>query len=524
MKISKYQLTVFLNLFLLSCLLEATENHTLNTNWGNGLTRYKDKIFTEAQIRKTDDNIIYSPGVKFIDNGFHRTDKDIWLDVWQPPLSDPETHRPLVIFTHGGSFKGGSEEGVGIDRAGAPDSKMQPFVTRGYVFASIQYRLNFSSTTATSDLLAAIRFFRMNAEHYRIDPNRIILCGGSAGSITSQMAAISPEYATALGQKEKNTSWSDQPSWIAASVTESGAILDQSYLNNHLDGKDCPTMLDVHGVLDTTVDYKTAVSTFNAFASVLPFAQLISLPGVDHGVMDLPQDGVYDADDAGVIAKYMLPVLFSRVITGDQCPATSQGVAQISWGIQFQNHSPVAESQNVTTAEDTAQAITLSATDQDGDALTYSVSTMPMHGVLSGSNANRTYTPDANYNGSDSFTFTANDGKGGTSSATVNITVTSVNDAPIVNIVSPLNGATFNVGSNITVNATATDVDGTISQVEFFYDDGKHGNLSMGVSNAFPYSWTRTNVRVSGSYIITAVATDNNGTVTTSDPITITVK
>ena len=51
-----------------------------------------------------------------------------------------------------------------------------------------------------------------------------------------------------------------------------------------------------------------------------------------------------------------------------------------------------------------------SATDADGDTLTYSVSTGPSHGTLSGTAPYLTYTPAANYNGSDSFTFKANDG------------------------------------------------------------------------------------------------------------------
>ena len=49
--------------------------------------------------------------------------------------------------------------------------------------------------------------------------------------------------------------------------------------------------------------------------------------------------------------------------------------------------------------------------------------------VINGDNID--YTPDANFNGSDSFTYTVDDGNGGTDTATVNITVTPVNDAPV---------------------------------------------------------------------------------------------
>ena len=54
----------------------------------------------------------------------------------------------------------------------------------------------------------------------------------------------------------------------------------------------------------------------------------------------------------------------------------------------------------------------------------------PAHGVLSGTGANRSYQPGADFNGSDSFTFKANDGAADSNTSTVTITVTEVNDSP----------------------------------------------------------------------------------------------
>src|SRR5262249_28251185 len=94
--------------------------------------------------------------------------------------------------------------------------------------------------------------------------------------------------------------------------------------------------------------------------------------------------------------------------------------------------APVAADQAVTTNEDTAKAIALAAADVDTvTALTYSVVVGPTHGTLSGTLPNVTYTPAANYNGADSFTFKANDGALDSNVATVAITVTAVNDAPV---------------------------------------------------------------------------------------------
>ena len=73
------------------------------------------------------------------------------------------------------------------------------------------------------------------------------------------------------------------------------------------------------------------------------------------------------------------------------------------------NHLPVASDGTAATDEDTAVVVNLSATDADGDPLTFAIVDGPLHGVLSGSGATRTYTPAANYNGPDSFTFRARD-------------------------------------------------------------------------------------------------------------------
>ena len=76
--------------------------------------------------------------------------------------------------------------------------------------------------------------------------------------------------------------------------------------------------------------------------------------------------------------------------------------------------------------------ITLDATDVDGDALTYSISSAS-NGTLSLNNDIVTYVPNQDWNGEDTFTYVANDGSLDSNTATVTITVNSVNDAPTVN-------------------------------------------------------------------------------------------
>ena len=96
---------------------------------------------------------------------------------------------------------------------------------------------------------------------------------------------------------------------------------------------------------------------------------------------------------------------------------------------------PVADAQSVATSEDTPLAITLTGIDPDvGDVLVFTVLTEPDNGTLSGTAPALTYTPSANFNGEDSFTFSVSDGVQATADsapAAVTITVTPVNDAPV---------------------------------------------------------------------------------------------
>jgi VCBS repeat-containing protein len=100
------------------------------------------------------------------------------------------------------------------------------------------------------------------------------------------------------------------------------------------------------------------------------------------------------------------------------------------------NRAPTAADDAYTTAEDTALTVAAPGvlandTDSDGDTLSAVAGSGPSHGTLSrNANGSFTYTPAANYNGSDSFTYRASDGSATSGLATVTVTVSAVNDAP----------------------------------------------------------------------------------------------
>jgi hypothetical protein len=86
-----------------------------------------------------------------------------------------------------------------------------------------------------------------------------------------------------------------------------------------------------------------------------------------------------------------------------------------------------------------------------------------------------------------------------------------------VDITAPVDAAIFTWKPSITISASASDPDGTVTKVEF-----RDGTTLLGTDTSAPYSYTWKNVP-SGTHSLTARATDNAGAVTTSSPVGINV-
>src|SRR5690606_28193283 len=127
------------------------------------------------------------------------------------------------------------------------------------------------------------------------------------------------------------------------------------------------------------------------------------------------------------------------------------------------NDAPVTANHSTSTTEDTPVSGKVVASDVDGDVLSYSVQSGASHGTLTlnATTGDYTYTPAANYNGADSFTVSVSDVQGGVAIATVNVSVTPVNDAPMT----VADSATTSEDTPITIDVLGndTDVDGPAS-------------------------------------------------------------
>ncbi|MCH8856460.1 MAG: tandem-95 repeat protein, partial [Proteobacteria bacterium] len=148
--------------------------------------------------------------------------------------------------------------------------------------------------------------------------------------------------------------------------------------------------------------------------------------------------------------SYVLSVLVSDG-TLASAPAT------VSVTVNPANGAPNAVDDSATTDEDTPVTVDVLANDSDpeGDTLTVTAVTQGTNGSVVAGGGTVTYTPDADWNGTDSFTYTIGDGNGGADTGTVTVTVNAVNDSPTA----VDEGATTNEDTPVTVDVLANDTD-----------------------------------------------------------------
>jgi subtilisin family serine protease len=180
------------------------------------------------------------------------------------------------------------------------------------------------------------------------------------------------------------------------------------------------------------------------------------------------------------------------------------------------NAAPSIAAATLTTTEDTNASLALNASDKDGDSLSYSVSIAPLHGVATVDvDGSASYTPEANYHGTDSFTVSVSDGKA-QASAKINVTVSSVNDSPVFT-----SGQTQNLGTNedqpLSAQIAATDVDG--DELTFSLITAPlHGAAAITTAGSLTYTPTAD---FNGNDTLTIQVSD--GTVNTTANINFTI-
>lgn len=192
-----------------------------------------------------------------------------------------------------------------------------------------------------------------------------------------------------------------------AQGAEDGAAVSGNVLNNDVD-----------------VDDILSVATFSVAGQTYTAGATVALPGV--GSLTLEANGAY---------RFTAEPNWNGTVPTVTYTTNTGASSTLDITIDPVNDAPVANADSFVTQEDVPLTLSLSDltgndTDVDGDTLSVVLVSAPQHGTLGFANGALTFTPDANYSGPASFSYTVSDGKGGQTQGTASITVGAVADAP----------------------------------------------------------------------------------------------
>ena len=202
------------------------------------------------------------------------------MNIWKP-VNDGLTERPVILFAHGGGFMGGHRNTL--------DSLCRVWASRGYVAATISYRLGFfapwpkrmpytydraevvrAACRATMDMRTAIRFLKRRATKDRSSTEDFFVGGFSAGGITALHAAFMDDPSEIplesgemgmvyekltsytrpdLGIKEQESRPGIGDASVKACLSYFGALLDTKYIND----EEGPALFTYHQIGDPVV-------------------------------------------------------------------------------------------------------------------------------------------------------------------------------------------------------------------------------------------------------------------------------
>jgi acetyl esterase/lipase len=237
---------------------------------------------------------------------------------------DVQDAQPTLIYIHGGGWTGGTKEGV--------ISQILPYLEMGWNVVNVEYRLARVSLApaAVEDCLCALRWVAANAKQHHIDPNRLVVSGGSAGGHLALTTGMIPESAgldrecpgVPLPKVAAIVDWYgitdvndllDGPNrktyavaWLSSMPNRQEIAKRVSPLEYVRAG--LPPILMIHGDADPTVPYQHSVRLKEALDKAVVPNQLYTVPGGHHGGFTAPENvQVFQAIKA-FLKQHGLPV------------------------------------------------------------------------------------------------------------------------------------------------------------------------------------------------------------------------
>lgn len=214
-----------------------------------------------------------APAATYANLPYASTSASQVLDLWLPTNASAAT--PLVIYIHGGAFKGGDKGMVG--------GKVQPLLDAGFAVASLNYRLSGEAVfpAGVQDVKAAVRWLRANAATYNLDPDRFAAWGESAGGHLVSIIGTTGDQTTllddpSLGNPDVSSAVQAVVDWFgptdflqmdAQAASGGGCTAPQVH-----DPADSPESAWVGGALQTVPEVVAQANpiTYIATAKVLP--------------------------------------------------------------------------------------------------------------------------------------------------------------------------------------------------------------------------------------------------------------
>lgn len=275
---------------LLSCLLLASAAQAEAPSWADGSG-------ADIEVRP---HLVYSQA----------GGQDLKLDLYLP--HDRRRPRPLVIWVHGGGWVGGSREVANL--------RLLPWLQMGWAAANVSYRVAKQATApaALEDVRCALRWLHARADEFKLDRERFVITGGSAGAHLALMAGMlrSPNRFDHACPTEGPARWrtGEAPALQVAAIINTMGITDLTALLSpdaagrhyaiewfgalaeparselarelsplHQVHDGTPPILSFHGDADDVVPLSQAQRLHAALAAASRPQRLVVVPGAKHG-------------------------------------------------------------------------------------------------------------------------------------------------------------------------------------------------------------------------------------------------
>lgn len=228
------------------------------------------------------------------------------MDLYLPPSSGKPT--PVIINIHGGGWNHGTKEEQG---------GFTPYFKAGFAVANIEYRLTSQATApaAIEDTRCALIYLIKNANALHLDPNKIVIMGGSAGGHLALMGGLLQNNhifdTNCMGVENINVAaiidkygiadvndWAYGPyiksksatNWLGAKKEDQNFIKSVSPIS--WVKSTSPPVFIVHGDADPTVPYQESVALHQALLAAGVKTEFITIPGGLHGKFDKDQNAM----------------------------------------------------------------------------------------------------------------------------------------------------------------------------------------------------------------------------------------